>query len=512
MLLTWALITTIVFLTSCTVPAAPPATATPHAAVPLPLPTSTPLPAPAWPTATPWAFGDPLRYTTQSGDWLPALANRFAMTEADVLASNPALRMNADGLIDPGQALTMPANYLPLPGIAGPTNALLPDVEFVNAAAVPDWDTQAFLDDAGGFLSDHEEYADGRMRPAAEVIDRIAIQYALSPRLLLALIEHQSGLVTGGLADEDAQTYPLGYHDPLQTGLYRQLRWATDYLNRGYYGWRSGELLSVTLRDGRETRFDPWHNAGTVGVHTLFAQIMDSDAFAAATAPDGLPATWTRLYGGDPFAHDFAHFEPGLEQTEMALPFEIGRVWSFTGGPHTAWGQSLPWSAIDFAPPAAMTGCGYSGAWVTAVADGIVARSGENQLWLDLDGDGDLRTGWVLYHLHLSSDFEWLPGTELALGDPVGHPSCEGGFATGTHVHIARLYNGEWIPADGYLPFRLSGWQVHAADYAYDGTMTYDLPAMEIEACVCVADNTLTRTDGPDATGANATTDGVTAP
>jgi hypothetical protein len=56
--------------------------------------------------------------------------------------------------------------------------------------------------------------------------------------------------------------------------------------------------------------------------------------------------------------------------------------------------------------------------------------------------------------------------------DNVGHPSCEGGQATGTHVHIARKYNGEWILADGPLPFVLSGWQLHAGEANYQGTMT----------------------------------------
>ena len=36
----------------------------------------------------------------------------------------------------------------------------------------------------------------------------------------------------------------------------------------------------------------------------------------------------------------------------------------------------------------------------------------------------------------------------------------EGGHVTGTHVHIARKYNGEWIPADG-LAFNLEGWVAH---------------------------------------------------
>ena len=63
-------------------------------------------------------------------------------------------------------------------------------------------------------------------------------------------------------------------------------------------------------------------------------------------------------------------------------------------------------------------------------------------------------------------------GDWVETSDYLGHPSCEGGIATGTHVHIARKYNGEWISADGPLPLVLSGWTVHAGSVPYEGTMT----------------------------------------
>ena len=91
----------------------------------------------------------------------------------------------------------------------------------------------------------------------------------------------------------------------------------------------------------------------------------------------------------------------------------------------------------------------------------------------DLDGDGNEHTGWTLLYLHVSnlvvSEGSWVETSDL-----LGHPSCEGGVATGTHVHVARKYNGEWIPADGPLPFVLSGWQAHASSDAYQGTLTRD--------------------------------------
>ena len=65
----------------------------------------------------------------------------------------------------------------------------------------------------------------------------------------------------------------------------------------------------------------------------------------------------------------------------------------------------------------------------------------------------------------------------------VGYPSCEGGEATGTHVHIARKYNGEWIPADSVLPFNMEGWIVHNGVAAYLGTMIRG--DKTITACTC---------------------------
>ena len=37
--------------------------------------------------------------------------------------------------------------------------------------------------------------------------------------------------------------------------------------------------------------------------------------------------------------------------------------------------------------------------------------------------------------------------------------------------HIARKYNGEWLPAAGPLPFVLSGWQVVGGTKIYEGSL-----------------------------------------
>ena len=105
------------------------------------------------------------------------------------------------------------------------------------------------------------------------------------------------------------------------------------------------------------------------------------------------------------------------------------------------------------------------------MADGIITRADPGFIMLDLDMDGDDRTGWVLFYLHIAGNDQIALGTIVSAGDIIGHPSCEGGRATGTHVHIARKFNGEWILADSEVPFVMEGWRVRNGENFYQGTL-----------------------------------------
>jgi len=98
----------------------------------------------------------------------------------------------------------------------------------------------------------------------------------------------------------------------------------------------------------------------------------------------------------------------------------------------------------------------------------VIARTDEGTVILDLDGDGDESTGWTILYLHMAAQDRIAEGVAVSTGDRIGRPSCEGGFSNGTHMHIARRYNGEWIPAycencppgQPRPPFVLDGWTV----------------------------------------------------
>jgi murein DD-endopeptidase MepM/ murein hydrolase activator NlpD len=246
-------------------------------------------------------------------------------------------------------------------------------------------------------------------------------------------------------------------------------------LSEGYYGWRGGTLTEFSLADGTIVTPPQETNAGTVAIQYLFSRLYGEEMYKKATdLQKGFPALYAEMFG-DPWTRA-AKVEPlippGTEQPALILPFLPGVRWAFTGGPHHAFEGSGPPASLDFAPPTAYTGCYQSEDWVVAMADGVVVRSELGVVVQDLDGDGLEQTGWALMYLHIE-DRQRVPlGTVLKTGEQVGHPSCIGGRATGTHVHIARKYNGEWVPAGGSIPFVLDGWTVHYGEEAYLGTMT----------------------------------------
>lgn len=440
------------------------------------------------PTRQRWPFGDFLPYLTQSGDTLPALAAHFNTTPDAIQTANPGITFPATATLQPDQPLNIPANWVPL---MGTPFQIIPDSEFVYGPGQAGFSVKATIVEYNGFLSRYSEFADEKTRPGWEIIERVARDYSINPRLLLALVEYRSGALTQpGVTDF---TYPLGYPDPLKTGLHNQLVWAAEQLSLGYYGWRSGALVEISLNDGQLERLDYWQNAGTAALHTLFGAMMAKGDFEKAVSPDGFGATFRQLFD-DPAKLAVTLLPGNLQQPPLELPFLIGKTWGFTGGPHPIWGDNTPWGALDFAPPAVGTGCGYSTEWVAASADGVITRSDEAAVVLDLDGDGNEHTGWVVYYYHMGNDDRASEGRKVKLGDLLGHPSCEGGRATGTHVHVGRRYNGEWLPATGPAPFTLSGWTAHPGDAPYKGTMTYELPALKIVACTCVtANNSVSR-------------------
>ena len=432
------------------------------------------------PSITPAPVTDdaPLLYYAQSGDMLSAVAARFDVKESEIISDGDLTRTT---LIDPGTLLVIPDR---INEASTPNIQLLPDAEFVFSSTALDFDTEKYVKDQGGYLSSFNDYLGSAGRITGyDAIDRLAIENSVNPRLLLALLEYEARWVRGQPIDILHTEYPMGFNDYHYKGMSVQMTWAINTMSIAYYGWRAGTLTHLEFPEGTKLRIDPRLNAGTVAVQYLFSKLHSQSQWSQIIDPDsGFPALYEEMFG-DSWSRAALLgpiFPPGLNQPPLVLPFEPDTVWSFTGGPHNGWGQISPkiygtthsiFSAIDFAPASAKSGCIPNNAWVLASAPGLVVRSENGVVMIDLDGDGYEQTGWNLLYLHIATEDRVPAGTYVEVDDRIGHASCEGGVSTGTHLHFARKFNGEWVTADGPVPFVLSGWRVIAGEEPYKGQL-----------------------------------------
>ncbi len=357
--------------------------------------TTPPIPVTERPVFSP---GELVEYTVQSGDTLANLSNRFNTTIAEILNENPVIPSDATTL-PPGLPMQIPIYY---EALWGSQFQILPNCSFVNGPAQIDFDIDDFIQSQPGWFKYFEQFAAEKQRSGAEIITYISTSFSISPKILLAILEYQLNALSDPVPPDDLlDGYPLGYRSTGYHGLYIQLVWAANILNQGYYGWQGNQLDTVEFMDGTIEIPDPWQNSATVALQYYFSHLEPKAVYIRTIHADGFLKTYQDLFG-DPWGCE--PLIPGsLRQPQMTLPFKGGETWAFTGGPHTGWGQGDPWAALDFAPPSAETGCEITSEWAAAIAPGIIARSETGLVELDLDGDGDIRTGWVVLYLHLGT-------------------------------------------------------------------------------------------------------------
>ncbi len=428
-------------------------------------------------------------YAVQNGDTLPIIAASYAIEVDALLRLNPSL--TATSILQVGQTINVPAR----PGITGPNFKIIPDSELVNSPSARGFDVNQYVRLQPGFLHVFSEVVAGRPMDGVDEINFLARANSINPRLLLALLEYRGGWLTNPVPTSDQIDYPLGHKGPCLghgdcKGLFLQLSWAADWLNAGYYGWKYRGLTMLQFADNARLAFAPELNAGSVAVQIMLAQGQNQTAWRPQVAAGGLYATFTALFG-DPFRFAVEPLIPAnLTQPVLQFPFGQNELWYYTGGPHGGWDAASGWAAIDFAPPkpsddllAAQGACFVSPSFETAMAAGVVVRSDDGAVVINLSGIDDERVGWTLLYLHVADADRIAVGQKVLPGTRIGHASCQGFDlnAVATHLHIARRYNGEWLPADckacnasqNVPPFVLGGWQVHGDDQGriYQGTL-----------------------------------------
>lgn len=225
-------------------------------------------PTPNAPMALPALRSYEIQYTIQSGDSLARIALLNQVSVKQIIDRN---QIQDPNLIKPGDMLIIP------PASANEQASsfkIIPESELIYSPSAKDFDTESVVWQFNGKLNNYEEaLEDGSLLTGAEIVQRVADENGVNPRLLMAVLEYQSGWVRSEGKNGVPVGYPLGLLNPYQAGLYKQLEWAANELLRGSTLWEQGSLSVWTLSDGDVMLIDPTINPATAGVQYFFSLV-----------------------------------------------------------------------------------------------------------------------------------------------------------------------------------------------------------------------------------------------
>ena len=142
-------------------------------------------------------------YIVLPGDTLAKIALTHQVSVGQILANNEIENPN---LIEVGQIFNIPpssANEL------ASGFKIIPDSELVFSPAAKDFDIEGFIIQSRGFLATYSQKVEEEELSGFEIVRRVASDYSVNPRLLLALLEYQNGWVTIRNQDSVSIDYPM---------------------------------------------------------------------------------------------------------------------------------------------------------------------------------------------------------------------------------------------------------------------------------------------------------------
>lgn len=314
----------------------------------------------------------------------------------------------------------------------------------------------------GSILSERQFQIGGRTQSFAETLVGLSSLYSINPKIVLALMEQQSGIITAHTPSDEQLTWAMGFRPDGGGGggFYAQLSWAVIELRialRDYaIAARSGQAPpELTFSDGTRQ---------AVAADISLPKYAISRVLAKTTTPEHLPEalrqfqkTYTRLFD-DPRTPPDDWPEPS--EPFLRLPMaEPARVTSFfdhdlpllqpNGATEGFWGYAS----------AALSYDGHTG-WdyamrppdeILAAADGVVTFAGHSDDGCATAARGviiDHGNGYRTLYWHLHSIAVEL-GQVVAAGDVLG-VAGDSGCAFGPHLHLQVQYLGRDIDPYGW--------------------------------------------------------------
>ncbi len=362
---------------------------------------------------------------------------------------------------------TLAAESLPQPAIAPVEwgQALVSDGQFVWGPNVGDFNVANFLTERASPLM-----------PYANLVEANAAYAGLNPRVLLAVLEVRYGFVSDLPETLDAESLALLIEETsmaLHLAFYEHLyQWGTRADPASIQA-----QPSIALADGVSLQVALGTSSGSYAVATVLGNEFPStqaELLLSADTQGGFESVFASFFPDvDPLDVSNDINPPGLPPDDLfQLPFPLDSSWRFSGVHSWAGGDlGSDRSSMDFSTPwDTFPDFPYKNTVAAAGGSARIRTPYEGRLpcWVEVDHGG----GWMTSYYHLRN----IGSTSGPIGSlsrnqligAIGTETCNGGFASGPHVHFTLWYNGALFNLEGV---KLSGWTVHQGP---PGSNTYN--------------------------------------
>ncbi|MBE0362827.1 LasA protease [Pseudoalteromonas ulvae UL12] len=299
-----------------------------------------------------------------------------------------------------------------------------------------------------------------------EVILHWAGYASISPKLLLALIELQSELISE--PDTEKLTSPLQGLSGKQ-GFDQQVEDVALQLSARFYAFEQMLTQQSTQRITSNT-------PATLALVSLLNQD-NNHANKSAAEPHNqhtmsdLLSRYSVLFDGESLLIDPLKSQQPVNTSQavepaanfsISLPWPSGYAW-YSGGAHSNTGSGYPYSSLDFNNGSG--GWGSSTPWVQASHGGTVTRYSSCNIRVTHPN------GYATSYYHMDS-LQYNSGDVVPAGAWLGRYAsnysqalCEGGQSSGPHIHWSLLYNGRFVSLHNQY---ISGYRVDVGNSNYD--------------------------------------------
>ncbi len=332
---------------------------------------------------------------------------------------------------------------------------LVSDGQFVWGPNVGDFDITEFLAARASPLL-----------PYSNLIEVNAAYAGLNPRVLLTVLEIRYGFVSDLPETLDAESLAALIEE---TSMALHLAF---YEHLYQWGSRADQTAnqaqpSIALADGASLQVASGTSSGSYALASILGNELPStqaEPLLSAETQGGFGSIFASFFPDvDPLDTSNDINPPGLPPDDLfQLPFPLDSIWHFSGLHSWAGGNlGSDRSSIDFLTSwPDFPDFPYKNTVAAAQGSARIRTpySGRLPCWVEVDhGDGWMTSYYHLRNIGSTSGPIGLLSRNQLIG-AIGTETCNGGFATGAHVHFTLWYNGALFDLDGV---KLSGWTLH---------------------------------------------------